>query len=177
MFVDRHTLLLSGTFLCYNKIVVRVDVRFSERTHVKNTGDMSSIYHDMIDVYVNFSIRKQLLGLMNFLVMESSTTDNHISSPGEVDQLQPIWRSFAMEAEFSNGYAKDTVFAHPGLKIGNGNFGIVAGAVIISALKTHIKSIFGHIVRAWAQINVMLKNFASMGIVARRSSTEMNAEN
>ena len=37
------------------KIVVRVDVRSSKRKNVKYTGDLSAIYHNMIDLVEFFN--------------------------------------------------------------------------------------------------------------------------
>lgn len=73
-------------YLRCNKLVVRADVGYSESTHVKNTGDLYSVYHNMINSVVSFSIWKQPNSLMNILGLVSGTTGNHISDPGEVLQ-------------------------------------------------------------------------------------------
>lgn len=72
-----------------NERVVRVDVKSSECTHVKKTKDMFSVLsqHDGSGV-VFFDLEKS--SLMSFHVLESSTTDKHISGPGGVVQPQPI---------------------------------------------------------------------------------------
>lgn len=79
-----------GAYLYCHKILFQVEVGSSEHTHVKNTADMLSAYHNMIDLVVSFSIQRQLSSLMKFIVLESSTGDNDISGPGKVDQPQPI---------------------------------------------------------------------------------------
>lgn len=45
--------------LCCYKEVDRVDVRYSDCTHVQNTGGMPSVYHNMINLVASFSIWKE----------------------------------------------------------------------------------------------------------------------
>lgn len=53
---------------------------------------------------------------MNFLVLESSTTDNYISGHGEVGP-QLIWGCFIMDGEIAGGCTEDNFFTHPGVKV------------------------------------------------------------
>lgn len=60
----------------------------------------------MIDLVVILVFR-QPIHLMNFLVLYRSTTDNHISGPGGVDQPESIWVCLFMETYFSDTCAED----------------------------------------------------------------------
>lgn len=55
--------------------------------------------------------------LSYFLLLEFSSEDNHISAPTLVDESQPIWGCFAVEAEFFFNCAEDTFFAHSGVEV------------------------------------------------------------
>lgn len=49
-------------------------------------------------------------------LMISLVLDNLISSAGEVDQPQPVWKLFVVDDKFSNCCAKNIFFAHLGGK-------------------------------------------------------------
>lgn len=62
---------------------------------------------NIIDMVVNFSICIQPGSVLNFLVRQTDTTNNHILVPREVDQRQLIWVWAYVEAS-------DIFFAYPG---------------------------------------------------------------
>lgn len=59
------------------------------------------IHYNMIDMVVSFAIWRQLGSLMCFLMQASSTTDNYISIPDEVNQPQPMRECFVVKVKFS----------------------------------------------------------------------------